>query len=374
MRLAAIVPSLGVGGAERSLLKLLEIVAPLVSRIDVVCIADGAHELRAELPEFVTLHIVGSQSSASPRAWWQIIRLLRKVQPDVILGWSTYANFVAVVVSRSIPRARLVLSERNYVPRMFGRGNVPWLRRKIVLGLMRCLYPLADVVTANSADNIRFLRRYIGGKAEYRLLPNAIDPRTLAVKDDELPCDVRGISSPHILAVGRLDHQKGFDILLRAFALVRKRHPDWRLVVVGDGPEREALRSLSRSLGLDSAVCWLGTRSEPFGYYRWADLVVVPSRYEGFSNVLLEAMSSGKAVVCTDCRTGPRELTAGGRFGCLVPVDDPEALARAIVDLGNAPDRMQALGEAARQHVQNSFDVNAVRARYADALGLALPR
>ena len=370
MRVVALIPGLPVGGSQRSLIKLLHVIAPLVSRIDLICLAEADSRIADELPGGIRLHTLGSRSSANPWLWFRVVRLLRTSRPDLILGWSTYANFVAVLGSRLAPHARLVLSERNYLPLIFSRGNTSWLRRTVVLALMRWLYPLADVITANSSANTRFLKRYLGGQPEYRVLPNVVDLQALEARANESPVAIEGITGPRILAIGRLEHQKGFDVLLRAFAIVHLNCPGWSLVIVGDGSEREGLHALSRNLGLEGSVRWLGETANPFPFYLWADLVVVPSRYEGFPNVPLEAMSLGGAVICSDCRSGPRELTRNGRFGRLVPVGEPEALARAIIEVGGSPEKMRAMGESARDHVRRDYDVAAIRARYVEALGL----
>lgn len=371
MRIAVIAPSLVVGGAERSLIKFLQAVSPEVDRIRLISFSAPGADVAEPLPENVELATLGGRASSSPILWVRVGRLLRVMEPDVIVGWSTYANFVAALTARVVPKARLIVSERIYVPDMFGRNNVSPLRRTIVLGLMRVLYRHADVVTANSGRSVRFLRQYVGGPPHFRLLPNTVDIAALDARATEaIPILHEASGAPRLLAVGRLVHQKGFDVLLRALAIVRKDYPDWSLVMVGDGPERDSLRALASSIGVSDAVRWLGQVGNPFPYFRWANIVVVPSRFEGFPNVPLEAMSLGKAVICSDCRTGPRELTVNGRYGRLVPVGDAVALAREIVALGAAPVIRESLGASAREHVGRTYDMSAVRRQYADVLGM----
>ena len=186
----------------------------------------------------------------------------------------------------------MIVSERNYVPRMYAKSQVGPVLRQTVLLLIRRLYRLADVVTANSQMSLRFLRQYVGKGPVYAVLPNLIDSELVhdyARLPPEIPPDpVRG---PKILALGRLDRQKGFDLLLEALALVRRTHP-WSVVLAGDGPERSRLEHLAHRLGIGSAIQWVGPVKNPFPYYRWADLVVLPSRFEGFPNVALEAMGT----------------------------------------------------------------------------------
>jgi len=372
MRVVAVTSSLGVGGAERSLIKLLRVIEPLVDSVDLVTLVNVEKRIAEELPNHVNLISLNGRS-ANPMLWLRVGKLFRAIDPDLIIGWSTYANFVAVIGSIFAARARLILSERIYVPQYMKQANHSILRRRIVLFLMRLLYRRADVVTANSTTNVRFLQRYVGGLPAYRLLPNTVDVAGLDVRATELdPEGIEGVASPHIVAIGRLEQQKGFDILLRAFAIVRFNRPDWSLVIVGDGSERDSLRVLSRFLRLDAAIYWAGEVANPFPYYRWADIVVVPSRFEGFPNVALEAMALGNAVICSDCRTGPRELTVKGRYGRLVPVGDAGALAREIVALGSSPHAIEELGSSAREFVLRTYDMHVMRLRYAEVLGFCV--
>jgi len=135
---------------------------------------------------------------------------------------------------------------------------------------------------------------------------------------------------PVILGVGRHHFQKGFDTLLRAFARVRQQMPA-RLVILGEGPERPNLERLAAELGVAADVDLPGFDPNPFRYMRWAGVFVLSSRYEGLPNVLIQALACGCPVVSTDCPSGPSEILDGGRYGALVPVDDVEAMAQAIV-------------------------------------------
>jgi len=140
----------------------------------------------------------------------------------------------------------------------------------------------------------------------------------------------RSNQPPVILGVGRHYPQKGFDTLLRAFARVRQETPA-RLVILGEGPERPNLERLASELGVAADVDMPGFDPNPFRYMKRAGVFVLSSRYEGLPNVLIQAMACGCPVVSTDCPNGPAEILDGGRYGALVPVDDVEAMARAIV-------------------------------------------
>ena len=134
-----------------------------------------------------------------------------------------------------------------------------------------------------------------------------------------------------ILSAGRFVEQKNFPMLFRAFADIRSRI-DVRLILLGDGPERNELRELARNLNIENSVSMPGFVKNPYAFMAHADLFVLSSSWEGLSNVLIEALACGCPVVSTDCESGPREILEGGRYGKLVPVDDSGTLAKTIAN------------------------------------------
>ena len=134
-----------------------------------------------------------------------------------------------------------------------------------------------------------------------------------------------------ILGVGRLTQAKDFPTLIRAFALVRKKRAA-RLMILGEGEERPKLEALVRELGLEREVTLPGFVDNPYKYMKRAAVFVLSSKWEGFGNVLVEAMALGTPVVSTDCPSGPAEILENGRWGRLVPVGDVYALAEAIIE------------------------------------------
>ena len=134
---------------------------------------------------------------------------------------------------------------------------------------------------------------------------------------------------PYVVSIGRLVEQKDHRALIRAYAQCRLKESH-RLVIVGDGELRPQLVELSQAVGVASQIDWTGTMKNPYGVLSQASLLVLSSRWEGYPNVLLEALALGVPVVATDCPAGPRELLADGRYGRLVPVNDSDALAQAM--------------------------------------------
>lgn len=135
---------------------------------------------------------------------------------------------------------------------------------------------------------------------------------------------------PLIVSIGRLVHQKGFDVLIRAFKAVRKSYHS-KLLIIGDGKKRAELSQLVESLNLKEDVSFLEFQHNPFKYMKRADVFCLASRYEGFGNVIIEAMTLGIPVVVTDCPSGPAEIVDKGKYGILVPPDDHDAFAEALL-------------------------------------------
>lgn len=153
---------------------------------------------------------------------------------------------------------------------------------------------------------------------------------------------------PVILGVGRLAKQKDFPTLLRAFAKVRATRP-CRLIILGEGEERRRLQTLARTLGIEIDFDLPGFVPNPFAYMSRAAALVLPSAFEGFGNVVAEALAVGTPVVTTDCRHGPREILSDGNYGPLVPVGDSNALAQGIQRTLETPperDRLRARAQA----------------------------
>ena len=365
--IAFVIPSLSIGGAEKSLCLLANALASHGYKISIVCFRNEGL-LRDMLKPCVDFHGCGNRSSSDPLLWIKLRSLFGTINPDVLFGWSTYANMVVSIVSRMVKqRHRVILSERNYPPEMFARGNPRRnIENRVTLALIKMLYKKADMITANSLKNIKFMKKYVGSGPGYKYLPNIIDvahvQKAGSEEVDDLP---RYSMKPRLLAVARLEYQKGIDTLILAMARIREER-DWCVRIIGDGPERRRLEAMVVQHGLVGTVRFLGERKNPYPYYAWADIIVVPSRFEGFPNVILEGMATKCAVVATDCDTGPREIIESGVSGVLVPVDDPPALASAILRLGNNPQVREQLAEQGYVTIVKKHSSEAV-GRYAAA-------
>jgi glycosyltransferase involved in cell wall biosynthesis len=239
-----------------------------------------------------------------------------------------YANILCSFAHRLAGRpCRLVLREANVVRKPEG-SLINRFRTQALQGLMRHCYSKSDAVVANSYDTLQTLvDAKISDPDKTQVLFNPV----ITQKDIERPNindSVLQTKSPYICAIGRLSEQKGFDILLDAFAMLKNNNLD--LVILGEGELREALTEQARELGISERVHMPGFLDTPMAVLRKAEAFVLSSRWEGFGNVLVEALAAGVPVISTDCPGGPRAILEDGAHGHLVPYDDPGALAEGI--------------------------------------------
>lgn len=170
-----------------------------------------------------------------------------------------------------------------------------------------------------------------------------------------------GLKAHHrvLLAVGRLHRQKGYDVLMRAFAAVQKEYPTLKLLIIGEGEDENHLKNLAKSLDLTEQVIFTGMLKDSGRILRRAEVFILPSLWEGMPNALLEAMAAGIPVVATEVGGVP-ELVLQGATGILVPPGDADALARAITDLCGDPAKARSMGEAGRKRVEEHFSLAAM--------------
>jgi glycosyltransferase involved in cell wall biosynthesis len=295
-----------------------------------------------------------------------LARYLRRERPDVLLSATTPLNVAAVSAKypSRIP-VRLVISQHNPVSETIAFRQ--YRSAPLMAHLVRRFYPAADAVVAVSTGIADDLKKVIGlNGTKVSIIHNPVITDAIAPLRDaraEHPWFADG-GLPIVIGVGRLTTQKGFDDLIRAFALVCARRAA-RLVILGSGRDHAALTRLVHDLGLNGAVDLPGWVPNPHAYMARASLFVLSSRYEGFGNVLVEALACGCPIVATNCVGGPADILEGGRFGRLVPVGDREAMARAILEALDT----RADGDALRRRALD-FHVDRIVERYCEVLGV----
>jgi glycosyltransferase involved in cell wall biosynthesis len=327
-RVAVYLPSLVGGGAERIFLILAEGLARRGWSVDLV-VADPSGPLLSEVPQNVCL--LGLNAPHVTASIVPLARYLRSHRPNAVLTAMTHANLTAIAsVALARIQTRLVVTEHQHLSTLL--AGPATRRERLFPHLIRLLYPRSDAVVAVSegvADDLA--RRAKLPRSSIRVEKNPIRIQQLLTLGAEPPSHAwfGPGSPPVVLGVGRLTRQKDFGTLLRAFRRVRD-HRRVRLMLLGDGEDRPSLEALVGELDLTEDVQIMGFVANPYPYYGAASLLALSSIWEGLPTVLIEAMVFGLPIVSTDCPSGPAEILEGGRWGTLVPVRDPTALAEAI--------------------------------------------
>lgn len=249
-------------------------------------------------------------------------RTIKKCKPSCVISFVDTINVLTLVSTLGL-RIPVIVSERND-PKYYKIGKFWSFLRTIT-------YPFASRIVVQTTNVAKWVQRHIPlGRIE--IIHNPIDVTKLQKLNEH------NFESEYlILAVGRLSKQKGFDILVDAFARIAADFDNWNIVICGEGGERSFLEGLINSKGLSKRITLPGIVRNPMHTYSKAQIFVLSSRYEGFPNVLLEAMVAGKAVISTDCNSGPSEIITNYHDGILVRSEDSEELANALMTLmGNA--------------------------------------
>jgi glycosyltransferase involved in cell wall biosynthesis len=341
MRLALVISALGAGGAERVIVTLANTWAARGWQVALITFEPPGTKPYYEVDPRVALRQLGVPSVGRPRrrAIRQGLRrvralrqALRAASPDLVISFLAKINVLTLLASRGLA-IPVVVSERNNPERQRFRGTWSWLRQRLY-GTAWCVVTPSRGVLASFPPRIR--RRG-------RVIPNPVDLTPAATPR-------RGAG--RLVAVGRLVHQKGFDLLLPAFAKIAPDHPEWTLTIWGEGEQRAAHEALCARLGLAERVHLPGVTEQPGQWVEEADVFVLSSRYESFGNVITEAMVAGLPVIAFDCPWGPGDIIRDGEDGLLVPPEDVDALAAAMHRLIVDADLRRRLGEAAAHNVQ----------------------
>ena len=283
----------------------------------------------AGLPAWVTVHPLGAKrvrSAAIP-----LLSLLRKLRPRLVLSSMFHLNFLVLILRPFL----------NFPVRILIRQNATASSALAALPrhnrfLYRLLYRRADSVLCQSSAMARDLcESFSIPESRLSVLPNPID--TNAIKLAQLaPLEAWPDCGPHLLAIGRLSPEKGFDLLLKSLAMVRRQFPSADLLIVGSGSEEPALKALRQTLSLDSSVRFVGHVAIPAVYFPAATLFVLPSRHEGLPNALLEAAAAGLPIVSTPASEGLVELIRQQPGVWIAPAPTAGALVGAITTALNA--------------------------------------
>lgn len=352
-RVAIFLPSLEGGGAERAMSKLAVGFANRGISVDLV-LARKIGPYLQQVP--ATVRVVNLDSHRVIASIPRLVRYLRKEKPACLISALSHANVVAIFSHLlAMSPAKLVVSER--APPFQAQSNAKFLRDQLLPFLIRTLYNYADHVIAISHGVANQLAILGVAHNKVAVIYNPVVDDTLldrAKENVDHPWFVPH-APPVIVAAGRLAKEKDFQTLIRAFSLVRRTR-EVRLMILGEGENRTELHNLAQELGVADDVSLPGFVENPYKYMKRAKAFTLSSLFEGFSNVLVEAMACGVPIISTDCPSGPAEILENGRWGRLTAVGDAVTLANSIQEVLDAPSHPDVESRAALFSIEKMTD------------------
>ncbi len=363
-RVVVVIGSLGGGGAERvavDLCRSLSVAGKHVTLLtltgddpDVYTVPSSVRRERLEIRRPATSTFDTIQFSLSALA--KIRRRILSLNPNVVVSLveQTNTRVAASLIGTGVP---LIISERTHPGRC--RTSKGWaLARRIV-------YRRADAVVVQTSSIADWFIKSVTTR-RLVVIPNAV--RALEDFQSGRGSGDVSVARPNIVAIGRLTKEKGFDLLIEAFARSGLASDSWRLIILGEGEERAALRAqaevrdIGRSLEMPGHVRGVGP------WLQNADIFALSSRYEGFPNALVEALQIGCASISFDCESGPSELIENEKNGLLVPPGDVDALMLGLRRLASDAELRKRLSAAAMESTNARFDRAKIYGKWADLI------
>ena len=351
-----LIPTLDRSGAEKQMVLLAKGLPRDRFKVEVAALSRlGPFE--AELADAgIPVTLIGKRSKLDPLAFLRLERFMRAKRFDVVQTWIFAANVYGRVAARRAAIPVVIVSEmavdlwKGRIERSIDRRLGTWCDR-----LVGNSHAVVDFYHAIGVPEDRLAMIYSGARDE----PPAVDRGRVRESLGIEAC------APMIVFAGRLAPQKRVDDLLKALDLLHHVVPDARTIIAGDGPLRARLEETARLYRLDESVRFLGHRDDVPSLLAAADILVLPSSYEGLPNVVLEAMRFGKPVIAT-AAPGTTEIVVDGETGVLVPIGDVRALAKALRDLIRDPARAAQLGLAGRARADQRFTVDTMVKQFAE--------
>ncbi len=351
----------GIGGSERHLLTLLPALAEQGLDVSFVGLDDPEGRLGEFYASLEGSHVpfarIPAPRDADPALAWRLARALTRCRADLVHTHLVHADLYGALASR----APLVSTKHNDDP---FRGGAFRLVERLLARRARRMISITEALKRFNVERVGL------PAAKIDVVHYGIDgvPTAWAANPPiELPAGAR-----MLLAVARLERQKGVDIAIEALRQVHEQHPEAVLVVLGEGPEREALAGLARRIGVGDAVLLPGRVGDVAWFLRRCELLVHPARWEGFGLALLEAMSASRPVVATNVSSIP-EIVVDRQTGLLVPPEDARAVARAVGALLEDRSLAAGYGEAGARRAAEEFSAAAMARKtievYERALG-----
>ena len=329
-KMALFIYSMGAGGAERVVSNLL---AHLAQNFQVHLILMNEN-IFYEIPKGVKIHYLERSNPYEkgilkflklPFLALKYKKLCFDLKIDLHFVWMNRPCYIASLARIFGQKARLIINECSTPSVLYQNKS---LKNKINKILIKKLYPRADFIYTNSSGAFYDLKdNFLIDANKMKILPNAINYALIKEKMNEKI----SLNEPFILSVGRLDEGKNHSLLINAYARLKRQDKNApKLVIIGDGELKNILNEQINKLNLQKDVLLLGFRKNPYAYMAKCEIFVFVSRFEGFSNVLIEALACRKCVISSEHKSGAKELLGDNEFGILVPVDDEIATFKAM--------------------------------------------
>ena len=362
IRILFIIQSMGCGGSEKVLIMLLRSLDR--SRFEpILLMTRGGGVFLSKLPPDVAIYDL--KASRSRNTVFQLVHRVWKLRPDAILSMAFDLTVLLAVFRPLLPwRLRFIARQNSNTTALVDVEGFGKFRR-----LVRVFYPKVDLIICQTDEMLNDLADNFGiDRRRLIRIYNPIDQKAVeAAASGPSPYAGHG---PHLVCAGRLSREKGFDVLLRAIAILRHRSIVSELTILGEGEEEQALRQLAQDLEITSSVHFLGFQSNPYIYFKHADAFVLSSRFEGLSNAMLEAASLAKPIVAVDVG-GVQEALWGSNAAWIAPKHNAEDLADAIARCLRELPRVK--GSVVRHPMIEEMECGKIARCYEGALCSCLP-
>lgn len=337
--LAFFMPFLAGGGAERVILTLAEEFSKRNIKI-YLFLAKYKGEYIPQVPSNVKII---NLDTTSIYIIWRLSYFLKKINPDVLFSAMDRPNIITICSKIfSNYRGKTIISVHTTITRSC--YNIPSLKSLMTLFLIKMLYNKADLIVTVSRGVANDLKNILKTGKKIITIYNPFNIEKIIEKSRE-PISHSWFKEkkiPIVLSIGRLTKAKNFPLLIKSIGIARKKTPI-NLMILGEGEDRAKLVKLIKRLKLQENVRMPGFVDNPYKYMKQASVFVLPSLWEGFGNVLVEALATSTPIVSTDCPNGPREILENGKKGTLVPTANPHAMADAILKIIENPKEITSL-------------------------------
>ncbi len=340
LKITLVIHSLSCGGAERVMSTMANYWANHNQQVTLLTFTDvddvPFYKLDSKV-DHQPLNLAQTSKSVASAIANNIARIsklrtaITKSNPDVVISFLNQTNIQTLLATRGLG-IPVIVSEREV--------TLNSTLSKVWKVIRRWTYLSANAIVLQTKASLEYIPSQ--WQKTVRIIPNPV-----IIPPSSFETDEQFLKPKSLLAMGRLESQKGFDLLLRAFAKLPSSTSEWTLSILGEGSLRQQLVALRDELGLTERVAFLGKKPNSYQYLNQADLFVLSSRHEGFPNVLCEAMASGLPVIATSCPCGPDEIITNQVDGILIPPENIDALSAALAELMTDNHKCSQLGTKA---------------------------